>query len=139
MADTSAGAGQGANRVNRGGSWNNDAANCRAANRDNNEPGNRNNNLGFRPAPAPPAPDRMILTGWNRPANPAPQQCGQMKPSRRRTLVGLGIGRKFSAVCGGGSILLLINAQRKLRAHHGAWHRRELLLNEEFHVPMLVA
>jgi formylglycine-generating enzyme required for sulfatase activity len=38
----------GANRVNRGGSWNNDARNCRVANRDNDHPGNRDHNLGFR-------------------------------------------------------------------------------------------
>ncbi len=38
----------GANRVLRGGSWNNNAANCRAANRNNNTPTNRNNNNGFR-------------------------------------------------------------------------------------------
>jgi formylglycine-generating enzyme required for sulfatase activity len=44
---------QGSNRVNRGGSWNNDAANCRSANRNRNNPGNRNNNLGFRLALAP--------------------------------------------------------------------------------------
>lgn len=60
MAIQKAGAGQGVNRVNRGGSWNNNAANCRAANRNRNDPDNRNNNLGFRPAPAPPAPDLMI-------------------------------------------------------------------------------
>jgi len=42
------GLGTGSNRVNRGGSWNNDAQNCRAANRNNNTPDNRNNNLGFR-------------------------------------------------------------------------------------------
>jgi formylglycine-generating enzyme required for sulfatase activity len=36
------------NRVNRGGSWNNTASNCRVANRNNNSPGNSNNNLGFR-------------------------------------------------------------------------------------------
>ena len=36
------------NRVNRGGSWNNNASNCRVANRNNNTPANRNNNLGFR-------------------------------------------------------------------------------------------
>ncbi len=39
------------NRVNRGGSWNNNATNCRVANRNNNTPSNRNNNLGFRLAP----------------------------------------------------------------------------------------
>ena len=38
----------GSNRVNRGGSWNNNARNCRSANRNDNSPGNRNNNLGFR-------------------------------------------------------------------------------------------
>ena len=38
----------GSNRVNRGGSWINNARNCRASNRNNNPPGNRNNNLGFR-------------------------------------------------------------------------------------------
>jgi formylglycine-generating enzyme required for sulfatase activity len=32
----------------RGGSWNNNADNCRVANRNNNHPDNRNNNLGFR-------------------------------------------------------------------------------------------
>lgn len=36
---------KGSNRVNRGGSWNNDAANCRTANRNTNEPTNNN---GFR-------------------------------------------------------------------------------------------
>ena len=38
----------GSNRVLRGGSWNNNAANLRVANRNNNWPNNRNNNLGFR-------------------------------------------------------------------------------------------
>ena len=46
---------QGSNRVNRGGSWNNDNAdNFRAANRNNNDPTNRNDNNGFR-ACLPPA------------------------------------------------------------------------------------
>ena len=40
----------GSNRVNRGGSWNNNANNLRSANRNNNTPSNRNNNLGFRSA-----------------------------------------------------------------------------------------
>ena len=35
------------NRVLRGGSWNNNADNCRVANRNNNNADNRNNN-GFR-------------------------------------------------------------------------------------------
>jgi hypothetical protein len=39
---------KGSNRVNRGGSWNNTARNCRSANRNRNDPSNRNNNLGFR-------------------------------------------------------------------------------------------
>ena len=35
-------------RCLRGGSWNNNAVNCRSANRNVNEPANRNNNNGFR-------------------------------------------------------------------------------------------
>jgi len=35
-------------RVARGGSWNNNQINARAAYRNNNLPGNRNNNVGFR-------------------------------------------------------------------------------------------
>ena len=42
------GAESGSNRVKRGGSWNNTASNCRSANRNNNDPSNRNNNIGFR-------------------------------------------------------------------------------------------
>ena len=39
-------------RVLRGGSWNNNGQNCRAANRNRSEPDERNNNVGFRLAPA---------------------------------------------------------------------------------------
>ncbi|MCP3883120.1 MAG: SUMF1/EgtB/PvdO family nonheme iron enzyme [Sulfitobacter sp.] len=42
----------GAARVVRGGSWNNNARNCRCAYRNRNQPDNRNNNLGFRCARA---------------------------------------------------------------------------------------
>jgi formylglycine-generating enzyme required for sulfatase activity len=31
-----------------GGGWNNNASNCRSANRNHNAPSNRNDNLGFR-------------------------------------------------------------------------------------------
>lgn len=51
---------RGSSRVIRGGSWNNNARNCRAANRNRNTPDNRNNNLGFRLALAPPE-QRMRL------------------------------------------------------------------------------
>ena len=39
---------EGSNRVVRGGGWNNDARNCRSANRNNDHPDNRNNDNGFR-------------------------------------------------------------------------------------------
>ena len=40
----------------RGGSWINNNVNARAANRNNNAPGNRNNNIGFRVAVGRPTP-----------------------------------------------------------------------------------
>ena len=55
-----------AHRVIRGGSWNNDAQNVRAAYRNHNEPSNRNNNLGFRCAELTTEPDGSLL---NRPAS----------------------------------------------------------------------
>ncbi|OQX12331.1 MAG: hypothetical protein BWK73_15240 [Thiothrix lacustris] len=49
----------------RGGSWNNNAQSVRSANRNNNTPGNRNNNNGFRLAsaqtPAVAAVDQMSI------------------------------------------------------------------------------
>jgi formylglycine-generating enzyme required for sulfatase activity len=42
------GASSGTNRVKRGGNWNNDASALRLSNRNNNNPSNRNNNIGFR-------------------------------------------------------------------------------------------
>ncbi|MBN1467019.1 SUMF1/EgtB/PvdO family nonheme iron enzyme [candidate division KSB1 bacterium] len=38
----------GSNRLLRGGSWNNNAQNCRSAYRNRDDPGNRDNNVGFR-------------------------------------------------------------------------------------------
>ena len=54
----------GSNRVVRGGSWNNNANNCRSGNRNQNTADNRNNNIGFRVCSAAPAQKtgRMSLT-----------------------------------------------------------------------------
>ena len=43
---------KGENRVLRGGSWINDGRNVRSAQRNANDPGNRNDNIGFRLARA---------------------------------------------------------------------------------------
>lgn len=72
-----------ARRVVRGGSaWNN-ARNCRSAYRNANEPGNRNNNLGFRLAAAHPL--RMEA------ADPVPEVSGvsQARNPSPRVLVGV--------------------------------------------------
>ncbi|WP_418219910.1 SUMF1/EgtB/PvdO family nonheme iron enzyme [Candidatus Thiodictyon syntrophicum] len=45
---------KGRKRVLRGGSWINHARNCRSANRNGNEPANRNENIGLRLSRAPP-------------------------------------------------------------------------------------
>ncbi|MGH7492722.1 MAG: SUMF1/EgtB/PvdO family nonheme iron enzyme [bacterium] len=50
----------GANRVYRGGSWNDNARNVRAANRNNWHPGDGNSNLGFRCARAHPRTGRFV-------------------------------------------------------------------------------
>ena len=67
------GADQAANRVNRGGSWNNTSVNCRSANRNRNLPTNRNNNLGFRPVTAPVARPAVASTGTS--LRPVPPHC----------------------------------------------------------------
>jgi len=65
------GAASGSNRVKRGGSWNNNARNCRSANRNNNSPSNRNNNNGFRVAST-----RLPGQAGSHPAQPASRECG---------------------------------------------------------------
>ncbi|MDP2322609.1 MAG: SUMF1/EgtB/PvdO family nonheme iron enzyme [Gammaproteobacteria bacterium] len=55
----------GTNRVIRGGNWNNNSSNARCANRNNNTPTNRNNNIGFRCA------------STHRPETGAPRGAGQ--------------------------------------------------------------
>ena len=67
---------KGSNRVNRGGSWNNNAINCRAANRNNNNPTNRNDNLGFRSVLPPAQPGCRRAAGLTRrPSCPRTQLC----------------------------------------------------------------
>jgi len=56
---------------------NNNAQNCRSANRNRNTPDNRNNNLGFGPAPAPPARFGATASGgtrWMEPARIPPRR-----------------------------------------------------------------
>ncbi|MBW2431203.1 MAG: SUMF1/EgtB/PvdO family nonheme iron enzyme [Deltaproteobacteria bacterium] len=79
----------GADRVIRGGSWNNDAHNCRSAIRNNNSPDNRNNNVGFRLASSRQRPDavrprihRQRQCPDHRPG-PVPADAGQISPARR--------------------------------------------------------
>ncbi|MFZ4629996.1 MAG: formylglycine-generating enzyme family protein, partial [Blastocatellia bacterium] len=61
-----------ARRLVRGGSWNNNQDNARAAYRNNNHPANRNNNIGFRvvgglrPTPLSPLQGGSIPTGVSR-------------------------------------------------------------------------
>ncbi|MCC6414123.1 MAG: SUMF1/EgtB/PvdO family nonheme iron enzyme [Saprospiraceae bacterium] len=75
--------------MNRGGSWNNNPQNCRVANRNNNSPDNRNNNIGFRLANAVTRP-MMFVYGQtscarNRPArSPAPDTPGLSWRTARR-------------------------------------------------------
>ncbi|MBQ9362537.1 MAG: hypothetical protein IJT97_03845 [Bacteroidaceae bacterium] len=49
--------------MNRGGSWNNTARNCRVSNRNNNTPTNTNNNLGFRLAQLAPPCQKEVEQG----------------------------------------------------------------------------
>jgi hypothetical protein len=71
---------RGSNRVKRGGGWDNDAANCRTANRNTNDPTNRTTNNGFRLAlnspgraiPRPEVPDGTNrLSGWSDASSPS--------------------------------------------------------------------
>ena len=72
---------KGRKRVLRGGSWINNGRNCRSANRNGNEPGNRNDNNGFRLARAPP-----LCGGEAQPRHPLPAaDAGRRgKPEGRR-------------------------------------------------------
>jgi len=69
--------------VNRGGSWNNPARNCRSANRNNNEPGNRNNNLGFRVSLARRKSEHVRRTGQGPVPNAMNFAAGQNRKARR--------------------------------------------------------
>ena len=67
----------GSNRVKRGGNWNNNANNCRVANRNNNSPGNENNNLGFRLVSTTHGKDqRCPIHDRPRPANAGTNKAG---------------------------------------------------------------
>jgi hypothetical protein len=73
--------------VNRGGSWNNNANNCRVANRNNNNnPSNSNNNIGFPGGSQlrPPVLDGTRLSeGLNRPLSCSHPSTGRDEMNKR--------------------------------------------------------
>lgn len=71
---------RGSVRVIRGGSWNNNGVNCTASNRNSNEPGNANNNLGFRLLAAP--LEMQGQTPRNRPPSRSSAAGGRQNTSR---------------------------------------------------------
>lgn len=80
----------GSNRVLRGGNWNNNANNCRCAERNNNSPGNTNNNNGFRTVRSSEGSPK-----WEKDSDPvavptAPDDRGRQNAEARPGLVGLG-------------------------------------------------
>ncbi|MEI7938577.1 MAG: hypothetical protein WCK27_17980 [Verrucomicrobiota bacterium] len=88
----------------RGGSWNNNGRNCRSANRNNNNPSNRNNNIGFRVVLAPAQPLRRRAY-WltRRPSCPARKsERGQTEVESRPVQVGR---RSFPKAPGGASVM----------------------------------
>jgi Sulfatase-modifying factor enzyme 1 len=72
----------GTDRVIRGGSWNNDARNVRAAYRNANHPGNRNDNLGFRCLSSRGREYAFL----NRPSPSPPHEWWQSEKGRRRAI-----------------------------------------------------
>jgi hypothetical protein len=78
--------------VIRGGSWNNNASNLRSANRNNNNPDNANNNIGFRVALPAQAfrrmpEDRPGSCPSNRRAQHEPGEKGRSIETARRLVV----------------------------------------------------
>ncbi len=69
--------------MNRGGTWNNPARNCRAANRNNHEPVNRNNNLGFRASLARRRAEHVRRTGQGPVPDATSVALGQIRKARR--------------------------------------------------------
>ena len=70
-------------RVIRGGSWDNNARNCRAAIRNRNEPQNRNDSLGFRVA-AVPCARGGCPAGRNRPLSRPASRWAKLQPGPAR-------------------------------------------------------
>ena len=78
---------RGDNRVIRGGSWNNDAHNCRSAYRNNNRPDNRNHNLSFRLSSSRQRPDaaRPRMRRQRQRPHPMPRTRSPSKQGTNRT------------------------------------------------------
>jgi hypothetical protein len=99
--------------VNRGGSFNNDASNARSANRNNNTPENRNNNLGVRPANVS---QRQIAADHGPPRRARDTQtCLRGRHPAGRTGISIAGGRRRALVEPSGEAL---NNPRRSRAPH---------------------
>ena len=90
----------GAHRVNRGGGYNNPAGNCRSAYHNANDPGNRNNNLGLRPAAL--LPGRKGTRTVSRPTGQPAGKSAQTALRAVETIGKMGKARKAGGARGGG-------------------------------------
>ena len=97
VAAVDGGSKTGAGRVIRGGSWNDNARNCRCAYRNQNTPDNRNENLGFRCARAQrrtgrSEPEQIPLPGGGLPS-PQPKGPRRVGSGERMPREGSPVGR----------------------------------------------
>ena len=76
--------------MNRGGGWNNNARNCRSANRNRNTPENRNNNLGFRVSQARRKVEHIRRTGQQSDVPAVPGQTFNDRAQLPKGLPGMG-------------------------------------------------
>ncbi|MBN2001137.1 SUMF1/EgtB/PvdO family nonheme iron enzyme [candidate division KSB1 bacterium] len=97
---------EGSNRVMRGGSWNNNARNCRSAQRNNNRPENRDNNVGFRLVFVPQLTEKSRMTAGEQIDVPLAE-----KATKNDTKNTVPVGRQDA--CFDGSVNSILNPDLK--------------------------